>query len=311
MLRSYLVQVESLSHDYGDRLALAGITFGVKAGSCFGLLGPNGGGKTTLFRILTTMLRPTAGTARIDGFDVCRDRAAVRSRIGVVFQSPSVDPYLRVGENLRHYGHLHGLRGGELDRRIAESMDRLGVADREQDLVKTLSGGLRRRVEIAACLLHRPALLILDEPGTGLDPAARRELWDHLRQLQKREGMTILVTTHHMEEAERCDQLAILDCGRLVVAGSPAELKARIGGDCVTIAADDPAALRENIIRRFPCTPVIIGDSIRIETASGHVLAGELIREFGPAIRSVTIGKPTIEDVFIHETGHRFNGEPT
>lgn len=301
-----IVLVESLRHQYGERVALDGVSFSVGTGECFGLLGPNGGGKTTLFRILTTLLAPTAGRAKISGSDVVRDRAAVRARLGVVFQSPSLDLYLTVRENLLHGGHLYGLSGQALEDRISQMLTRLGVADRARDLVRTLSGGLRRRVEIAKCMLHKPALLILDEPSTGLDPGARLDLWGHLQAIVRDEGATVLITTHFMEEAERCDRLAILDHGKLVACGTPGELKSRIGGDCITIEADEPESL---LTRMHDANASMVGRMIRIETAEAPALAVRLMDNFGPAIRSITIGKPTLEDVFMKETGRRFEGD--
>jgi ABC-2 type transport system ATP-binding protein len=301
-----IVQVESLRHNYGERVALDNVSFKVQPGECFGLLGPNGGGKTTLFRILTTLLAPTAGRAEICGSDVVLDRAAVRARLGVVFQSPSLDLYLTVRENLLHGGHLYGMSGQSLEDRITRMLTRLGVADRAGDLVKTLSGGLRRRAEIAKCMLHKPALLILDEPSTGLDPGARLDLWQHLQSLVRDEGATVLITTHFMEEAERCDRLAILDHGKLVACGTPGELKSRIGGDCIRIEADEPEAL---LARMQDANASMVGRMIRIETAQAPALAVRLMDNFGSAIRSITIGKPTLEDVFMKETGRRFEGD--
>jgi ABC-2 type transport system ATP-binding protein len=306
---SEVVSIESLSRRYGDRLALDGVSFSIAGGEVFGLLGPNGGGKTTLFRILTTLLPPSGGRAAICGHDVVRQRAEVRGQIGVVFQSPSLDLHLTARENLRHGGHLYGLRGAGLEERIVASLERLGVADRADDLVRMLSGGLRRRVEIAKCMLHRPALLILDEPSTGLDPGARMDLWRHLEQLVRDEGTTVLLTTHFMEEAERCHRLALLDRGRLVACGTPSQLKSGIGGDCITIDADDAHVLREAVDARFGCRSAVVGRAVRIESAGGPALVARLMEDFGPRIRSVTIGKPTLEDVFVHLTGHRFEAE--
>jgi ABC-2 type transport system ATP-binding protein len=304
-----LVQVDGLHHRYSSRLALDGVSFNVDQGESFGLLGPNGGGKTTLFRILTTLLTPTGGTARICGRDVRTERNAVRRRIGVVFQSPSLDIYLTVRENLRHAGHLYGLAGGALEQRIGELPGRLGLAGREDDRVKTLSGGLRRRAEIAKALLHEPALLILDEPSTGLDPVARRELWQVLQELRQSIGVTILLTTHFMEEAERCDRLAILDRGRLVACGSPGQLKDRVGGDCITIQCDDAVALREQVAREWGVSATVLDGTVRIETSDGPALMARLMAGFGAQMKAVALGRPTLEDVFVHETGHRFDAE--
>ncbi|MFQ5412360.1 MAG: ATP-binding cassette domain-containing protein [Phycisphaerae bacterium] len=209
-------------------------------------------------------------------------------------------------ENLRHGGHLYGLTSRKLQEQIDEALTALHVADRAKDLVKTLSGGLQRRVEIAKCLLHRPSLLILDEPSTGLDPRARKELWDYLKLLQRDHGMTLLLTTHYMEEAERCDRLALFDRGRLVICGSPDELKRRVGGDCVTIECADPPNLNDRIERELDCKAAVLNGAVRIETDSGPSIVTDVMNRFGDEIRSVTFGRPTLEDVFVHETGRRF-----
>ncbi len=216
-----MIQVQNLTHRYGERVALANVTFEVKKGEVFGLLGPNGGGKSTLFRILSTMMVPTEGRAVIAGHDVERDPAGVRRSVGVVFQTQSLDKALTVEENLRAQGHLHGLSGATLRERMEYAMGSLGLSDRRKDLVDTLSGGLRRRVEIAKALLHRPQVLLMDEASTGLDPAARRDLSRHVENLREHEGVTILLTTHILEEADRCDRLVLLHQGHIVAHGQP------------------------------------------------------------------------------------------
>ncbi|HTP31390.1 MAG TPA: ABC transporter ATP-binding protein, partial [Candidatus Acidoferrales bacterium] len=228
-----MIEVQNVTHRYGDRTALSNVSFEVKNGEIFGLLGPNGGGKSTLFRILSTMMVPTEGRATIAGFDVARQAAQVRRQVGVVFQTQSLDKALTVEENLRAQGHLHGLSGAVLRERMEAAMDRLGLLDRRRDLVDTLSGGLKRRVEIAKALLHRPQVLLMDEASTGLDPAARRDLSRHVENLREKEGVTILLTTHILEEADRCDRLILLHQGNIVAQGSPRELRSRIGGDVV------------------------------------------------------------------------------
>ena len=300
------LQITAVSHRYGEREALSGVSFDVLPGGIFGLLGPNGGGKTTLFRILSTLLPLQAGSVRVFGQDLSREQAAVRSLIGVTFQSPSLDRRLTVFENLKHQGHLYGLQGAALRSRIDLLLDRLGVADRRRDRVESLSGGLQRRVEVAKSLLHDPELLLLDEPSTGLDPGARRDLWDYLTALRIDTGVTILVTTHLMDEAERCDRLGILDRGRLVALGSPNELRSSIGGDCLTIQANEPESLSRRIAERFAVQPRVLGDAVRIERDRGHELLRDLIEAFPEEIRGVALGKPTLEDVFIQRTGRQF-----
>lgn len=301
-----VISVENLTHRYGDRVALSGVSFGVDAGQIFSLLGPNGGGKSTLFRILTTMQVPTSGTARIFGLDVAKQPAEVRKHIGVVFQSQSLDGKLTVRENLRHQGHLYGLSGRALDDRMREMLARMNLADRANDFVETLSGGLRRRVELAKALLHRPELLLLDEPSTGLDPGARRDFWGYLESLRDKEGVTIVLTTHFMEEGEASDRVGILDRGQLLALDTPADLKAQIGGDVVTAQSKNAEKLGEAVRQRFGGEPQVLGDTIRIERERGHEFITSLVEEFPGQIDSITVAKPTLEDVFIHSTGHQF-----
>ena len=301
-----MILAENLSHQYGPRLALSNVNFEVKAGEIFGLLGPNGGGKSTLFRILSTMMVPTGGRAEVAGHDVARDPAAVRRSIGVVFQTQSLDKALTVAENLRSQGHLHGLSGQKLRDRMQQVMERLGLADRRNDIVETLSGGLKRRVEIAKGLLHRPVVLLMDEASTGLDPGARRELWQYVEELRGREGVTILLTTHILDEADRCDRLALLHQGRVVAEGTPAHLRSGIGGDVVVLeAADsvDTSALCRQIETRFGMKPSVMNGVLRVEIANGHRFITEVVEAFPGAIDSVGLHKPTLEDVFVHETG--------
>jgi ABC-2 type transport system ATP-binding protein len=252
------------------------------------------------------LLPVQAGEVRMLTFDVARDQAAVRGAIGVTFQAPSLDRKLTVRENLRAQGYLYGLMGARLSARIDALISRLGLADRAADRVESLSGGLARRVEIAKGLLHDPRILLLDEPSTGLDPGARADLWTYLRLLQSEEGVTVLVTTHLMEEAERCDKLAILDSGKLVALGTPAELRDSIGGDCLTIQATASEDLARRIASRFTVAPQVVGGQIRIETDRGQDLIGPLVAEFGRETSSITLGKATLEDVFIQRTGHKF-----
>jgi ABC-2 type transport system ATP-binding protein len=304
------ISVDQLAHRYGARPALDGISFQVAPGGIFGLLGPNGGGKTTLFRILSTLLPVQAGTVLILGHNVTARPALVRSEIGVTFQSPSLDRKLTVAENLKHQGHLYGLSGTRLRRRMDELLSRLGLSDRGRDRVESLSGGLARRVEIAKGLLHDPRVLLLDEPSTGLDPGARLDLWRLLRELRDDAAVTVLVTTHLMEEAERCERLAILDRGRLVALGTPDDLRNSIGGDCLTIQSPEPEALAPLIAERFGVRPQLIAGQLRIEIDRGHEFVGPLVDAFGPQIASIALGKPTLEDVFVQRTGHRFwNGD--
>ena len=294
-----IVSTEDLSHSYGTRAALANLTFAVERGEIFGVLGPNGGGKSTLFRILCTMMQPSSGRAEIAGFDVVTSSAEVRRRIGVVFQSQSLDKKLTPRENLHHQGHLYGISGQDLRKRVDDTLSRLGLSDRRDDLVRSLSGGLQRRVEIAKALLHAPEVLIMDEPSTGLDPGARRELWQYLEDLQ-RGGTTILLTTHILDEADRSHRLLLLHEGRKVAEGTPAELKSRVGGDVVILEAD---GIQQEVEQRFSVQAKRIGGTLHIEIPDGHRFVPAVMEAFPGRIQSIALHKPTLEDVFVSLTG--------
>jgi ABC-2 type transport system ATP-binding protein len=299
------VETAGLGRRYGAEAALRDVTFAVAPGEIFAVLGPNGGGKSTLFRILATLLPPTEGEASVLGHGVASEPDRVRALIGVVFQMPALDPKLTVRENLLHHGHLHGLWGRGLRRRAEEAIALFGLAGRERDEVRTLSGGLARRVELAKALLHRPRLLLLDEPSTGLDPAARLDFMDLLRGLRDRDAVTVLLTTHFLEEADRADRVAILDRGRLVALGTPDALRSQVGGDVVTLRAADPAALRAKIADRFGVRASIVNGSVRAETPRGHELLGRAVEAFPDEILHASFGRPTLEDLFVRLTGRR------
>ncbi len=300
------VQIENVEHTYGDRRALDCLTLSIEAGEIFAFLGPNGGGKTTLFRLLSTLIPIQRGEIEILGHSIRAQAATVRRLIGVVFQSPSLDKKLTVAENVRCQGQLYGLAGRVLVERQSEMLERFRLADRARDRVETLSGGLRRRVELAKGLMHKPRLLLLDEPSTGLDPLARADLWDYLEQVRRDEGVTVVLTSHLLEEAEKADRIAILDRGRLVALGAPDELRATVGGDSITIETPEPPQLAAAIRQRFNCPAEVVGDNVRLERTNGHEWIARLVEAFPGQIESVRLGKPSLEDVFIERTGHRF-----
>lgn len=305
-----VLSVQNLVHRYEDRTALNGISFDVRPAELFGLLGPNGSGKTTLFRILSTLMIPTSGRALVRGYDAAQDPARLRRQIGVVFQAQSVDPKLTAYENLWHQGHLYGLRGAALKKRVSEILARVGLADRAKERVETFSGGMQRRIELAKGLLHHPGVLLLDEPTTGLDPGARRDLWQYLQMLRDEEHVSVLVTTHLMEEAERCDRLAILNEGNLVALGTPAELKSEIGGDVILLdATHDAGVLADHIRARFHVDTTVLGNQVRIEREGGHRFVPDLVEAFPGEIQALSVSKPALEDVFIRRTGHKFWSE--
>jgi ABC-2 type transport system ATP-binding protein len=301
-----VISVRDVVHRYGDRAALNGVSFDVRRAELFGLLGPNGSGKTTLFRILSTLMIPVGGRAEIMGFDVARDPNGLRRQIGVVFQAQSIDVKLTAAENLWHQGHLYGLHGASLKSRIGEMLGRVGLADRANEKAETFSGGMQRRLELAKGLLHHPSVLLLDEPTTGLDPGARRDLWQYLAILRDEERVTVIVTTHLMEEAERCDRLAILNQGKVVALGTPDDLKHEIGGDVILLDAKNPDSLAERIRARFDLDAQVLHGEVRIERENGHRFITDVVESFPGEIESISVSKPTLEDVFIRRTGHRF-----
>jgi ABC-2 type transport system ATP-binding protein len=282
------------------------VSFDVQRGEIFALLGPNGGGKTTLFKILSTALTPSGGTAKVMGFDIRTQSNDVRRRIGIVFQNPSLDKKLTVLENLRYHGQLYGLRGAALTDRVNEMMDRLMIADRASNLVETLSGGLARRVELAKGLLHRPEVLILDEPSVGLDPGARRDLWLYLQKLREKENVTILVTTHLVDEGDRSDHVLVLNLGQVVAIGTPESLKREIGGDVISITTRDAEKLSAAILQKFSVRPTVVNGTLRVEKEQGHTFISHVVDAFPELVDAVSLSKPTLEDVFIARTGHRF-----
>jgi len=310
MNKPTILNIQNVSYSYGNRKALEGVSLEIVKGQIFGLLGPNGSGKTTLFRLLSTLMKIQSGKIQILGKTMPSHLTEIRSSIGIVFQHPSLDGKLTVEENLRHQGHLYGLRGADLKSRIEKRLRELKLTDRTKDRVETLSGGLKRRVEIAKSLLHEPEVLILDEPSTGLDPVARLDLWQTLKQLNQTHQTTLLLTTHFMEEAERCDCVAILDRGRLAALGSPQELKSKSGKALLQIEPakqEDTDAFFETIKQRFGRSVSLVKEHIRIEDDSCEKLVAPLMSEFAKRIASVSVKRPTLEDVFIHLTGHEFH----
>jgi ABC-2 type transport system ATP-binding protein len=308
------IEAEGLVKTYpGDVQALDGLGLAVPAGTIFGLLGPNGAGKSTTVRILTTLSRPDAGRARVAGHDVLADPATVRRAIGVVGQRSGVDREATGAENLRLQGQIHGLRGRELAARVSALLDQFGLADAAGRLVRTYSGGMQRRLDIAMALVHRPQVLFLDEPTTGLDPEVRAEMWREIERLARDEGLTILLTTHYLEEADRlAADLAIVDRGRVVAGGPPERLKAELRGDSIHVEL----ALAANGAVHAALEPL---DGIRelvIDGTSLHARADEGARAVplvlgaleasGLDVASVTISRPSLDDVYLRHAGRSF-----
>lgn len=304
-----MIKIKNLEFSYPKRKVLDDVCLEISAGAIFGILGPNGSGKTTLFRILSTLLEPQKGSAEWLGNDLQRGAAAVRRTLGVVFQYPSLDAQLTVEENLRCQGALYGLGGKELASRVEERLKTLGVWERRVEKIKTLSGGLKRRVELAKALLHDPQVLLLDEPSTGLDPRARAELWDFLLTLNREKKTTILVTTHLMEEAEKCSQLVIMDQGRIIAEGTPESLKESVGAGRVFVGTVEPEIFSDLILKRFQTSATTCDGGLQIEHPAPRDFILDLIAAFPERMNLFSVRQPSLEDVFLKKTGRAFDVE--
>jgi ABC-2 type transport system ATP-binding protein len=304
-----VIEAKGLVKRYGELEAVRGIDLEVRAGEIFGFLGPNGAGKSTTISILCTLLSPTAGTASVAGIDVVRDSAGVRQRIGLVFQDPSLDDQLTGRENLEFHAFIYSVPAAERRRRIDEMLALVQLTDRAGSRVKTYSGGMKRRLEIARGMLHQPQVLFLDEPTLGLDPQTRRSIWAHLNELRSQKGITIFMTTHYMDEAEFCDRIAIIDLGKIVALGTPDELKAMVGGDVVTITSSRPDDAAREIIEMLGVTPSRDNGSLRMEVPDGKAFVPRLVRELTAPVDTVTLRRPSLDDVFLKLTGRAIRDE--
>jgi ABC-2 type transport system ATP-binding protein len=298
-----VISVKGLTKSFGAVEAVRGIDLDVRSGEIFGFLGPNGAGKTTTISILCTLLRATAGQASVAGIDVEHDPAGVRSRIGLVFQDPSLDGQLTARENLQFHAFVYNVPAAERAERIAAALEMVELSDRADSTVMTFSGGMRRRLEIARGILHTPDVLFLDEPTIGLDPQTRRHIWGYLTELPKRRGVTIFMTTHYMDEAEYCDRIAIIDHGQIQAIGTPDELKAMVGGDIVTITTADNEAAKPQIAAIAGSEPIVDNGTLRVEVPDGAAFVPRLVRETSVEVTSVAFHRPSLDDVFLKLTG--------
>jgi len=306
------ITVEKLSRSFGDLQAVKGIDLRVEHGETFGFLGPNGAGKSTTIKMLCTLLRPSSGHASINGYDIEREASQVRQSIGIVFQDPTLDEYLSAEQNLYYHCMIYHTPRKTRETRIREVLQLVGLDERRKDIVKTFSGGMKRRLEVARGLLHDPQTLFLDEPTVGLDPQTRRSVWEHVLRLRESTGLTIFMTTHYMEEAEYCDRIAIIDHGQIVALDTPAALKRTVGQDVVRLSTSAPeqAAL---VLERYTGHAVLREDeAVSVEGENGQTLAASLIRQLTFAdieVRGVNVTAPTLEDVFVQLTGRAIRDE--
>ncbi|HWF50630.1 MAG TPA: ATP-binding cassette domain-containing protein [Solirubrobacteraceae bacterium] len=297
------IVVRGLEKSFGEVLAVRGVDFEVKTGEVFGFLGPNGAGKTTTINMCCTLVKPTGGTATVAGHDVVRDRDNVRRNIGLVFQETTLDGYLTAEQNLRLHAELYGVQSSLVPARMQQVMEMVGLWERKDSPVRTFSGGMKRRLEIARGLMHSPRVLFLDEPTIGLDPQTRRSIWSYIRTLKESEEITIFMTTHYMDEAEWCDRIAIMDQGVIVALDSPEALKAQVGADRIRIETEDDEAAISSLRERFGIEAVISEGALTFRIPSGEEFVPRLFAGLGVPIRSVSVSRPTLDDVFMSYTG--------
>ena len=297
-----VIYVENLVKKFGAITAVDGIQLNVQAGQIFGFLGPNGAGKSTTIKILATLLKPTSGKASVAGFDVLTKPTEVRQSIGLVFQDQSLDDRLTAEENLWFHAMLYDLPSNVFDERMEEVLRLVDLLDRRRSLVRTFSGGMKRRLEIARGLLHHPKVLFLDEPTLGLDPQTRNAIWKHVKALREAKGSTVFMTTHYMEEAEHCDNIAIIDHGKIQAVDSPSNLKRMVGGDKIIVEGDE--ALLDDIKRMHKVDAQKVGNEIHFQMNRGAEFIPRLVSEFAGRIKSIQVKAPSLEDVFLQLTGH-------
>jgi ABC-2 type transport system ATP-binding protein len=296
-----IVEVSGLGKDFGAFTAVEAIDFQVFEREIFGFLGPNGAGKSTTINMLATLLTPTRGRAELAGYDVVAKANGVRQSIGMVFQDPSLDDRLTADENLRFHAMLYNVPRRVREERTEQALKIVGLADRRHSIVRTFSGGMKRRLEIARGLLHHPKVLFLDEPTVGLDPQTRNAIWEHVRRLRDEVGITVFMTTHYMDEAENCDRIAIIDHGKIQALDTPAALKRGVGGDKVVVTGD--SALQQEIAARYGVAVQQVNSEFHFQVPHGAEFVPRLVVDFGGRIRSVLVKQPSLDDVFLQLTG--------
>ncbi|MCL4369526.1 MAG: ATP-binding cassette domain-containing protein [Chloroflexi bacterium] len=305
-----VIEVEGLRKSFGPVEAVKGVSFSVRRGEIFGFLGPNGAGKTTTIKMLCTLLKPTSGKATVVGHDVAGEAATVRSNIGIVFQDSTLDEYLTAEQNLRYHCMIYHVPRHLRDERIGNVLELVGLTDRRSDIVRTFSGGMKRRLEIARGLLHLPKVLFLDEPTIGLDPQTRHLIWEHLREMHRQGDITVFLTTHYMDEADNADRIAVIDHGRIIALDTPAALKRMVGGDVVTLATSDNERAREQIQRDFGVNQILHSNgSLSFEVENGASFVPRLVSGLSVQVRTVSVRSPNLDDVFLRLTGEAIREE--
>jgi ABC-2 type transport system ATP-binding protein len=304
-----VIQVKNLTRKFNGRTAVDSISFEVNKGEIFGFLGPNGAGKSTTINMLATIINPTSGTATVDDFNIVSQTNEVRKCIGLVFQDPSLDDRLTASENLRFHAQLYGVPKDEYSKRIEEVLNLVDLWDRKDDIVRTFSGGMKRRLEIARGLIHYPAVLFLDEPTIGLDPQTRVNIWDYILKLKREKEMTIFMTTHYMNEAEYCDRIGIIDNGKIVALDTPQNLKKGLGGDIVFMETGDKENLKKELLMLYKKEAKEEGNGLQIEVTDGEKFLPRLFNDLKTKIDSIELRKPTLDDVFLHLTGRKIREE--
>ncbi len=299
-----IIHVERLKRNFGKVEAVKGISFDVFPGEIFGFLGPNGAGKSTTINMLCTLLKPTAGSASIAGYDLNHHRSHVRESIGLIFQDPSLDDRLTADENLRFHATVYGLPSSISQERREEMLKMVDLWDRKDTQVRTFSGGMKRRLEIARGLLHYPRVLFLDEPTIGLDPQTRLHLWTYILNLRQQKQITMFMTTHYMDEAEYCDRIAIVDHGTIVALDTPANLKSMVGGDVIRLRTSENATVSQQIKEHFGVQPREDKGELVFEIADGEEFVPRIVETVSARIASISVRRPTLDDVFIKLTGH-------
>ena len=304
-----VIEVEKLSRKFKQLVAVDEVSFNVKKGEIFGFLGPNGAGKTTTINMLCTLLKPTSGQAKVNGYDVNTQMDQVRHSIGLVFQDTTLDNYLTAEQNLHFHAYAYNVPREVRGQRIKELMQMVDLWDRRKEKILNYSGGMKRRLEIARGLLHQPKVLFLDEPTLGLDPQTRSKIWEHINNLQEKGDLTIFMTTHYMEEAENCDRIAVIDRGRIIALDTPDRLKDSFGGDVVTLKARDNQEAVRDIKQRYGIEAQLKEEAVSFSIANGESFLPEFVRGFNDGLLSIGLRRPTLEDVFLKLTGRQIREE--